>query len=578
MVSSISATERIKLWDQFSGPVDQETIKSDFLRKVHCKNPPFRYKVKAKPRICAEIPQMVEYHYEHPPPLMPSLRDVLRYERVHKRTHSAELSHPELCTEVDRNIHEFRQAQRKIRRFESDLTADDSAPNNDETMQIDEIKDEDVSESTENVQNVESNGSKDGVDVPTHVIGNETEDDVGKTTAQIVPEVHKSETDDVKILNGNSDDDLQHSDETNDKPEEMSADAKPVATCRTAEHRRRKRHTSTKSVGFDCAEMLDLATDAFKAKWEMETIDAERIDAELKHLDLDVIKALAFRQLQQILSENNDLVAKYQAETANKAIKDALKSMPVKIVLPSQLLTSDDIARIAEQFASSSSDIECDERRDDAIGSTTTDPHPVAMQRNINATGFDHLDSDTEKALVIARRLEQPLRESKIRARAVLTPVTDILEGKRWYTEATIDDSIFMRYRSLTIGTDYGCQLQLKPARRCARLSKHHASIFFDEVRPDQATMPSTSSKTNLNFSVSPFRIHQVTKVYELLNYSEFGSEVNGQLYSCDFTEYPQLNENRLQDVNGFYENIRNILDKKRGVHRIDYKPDPNAK
>lgn len=66
--------------------------------------------------------------------------------------------------------------------------------------------------------------------------------------------------------------------------------------------------------------------------------------------------------------------------------------------------------------------------------------------------------------------------------------------------------------------------------------------------------------------------------MYELLNYSEFGSEVNGQLYSCDFTEYPQLNENRIQDVNGFYENIRNILDKKRGVQRVDYKPDQNAR
>lgn len=70
----------------------------------------------------------------------------------------------------------------------------------------------------------------------------------------------------------------------------------------------------------------------------------------------------------------------------------------------------------------------------------------------------------------------------------------------------------------------------------------------------------------------------QVTKVYELLNYSEFGTEVNGQRYSCDFTEYPELNENRVKDVNGFYENIRNILDKKRGVNRIDYKYDENEK
>lgn len=56
-----------------------------------------------------------------------------------------------------------------------------------------------------------------------------------------------------------------------------------------------------------------------------------------------------------------------------------------------------------------------------------------------------------------------------------------------------------------------------------------------------------------------------------MLNYSEYGTEVNGQMYSCDFTEYIELNENRQKDENGFYENIRNILDKKRGVTRIEY-------
>lgn len=70
----------------------------------------------------------------------------------------------------------------------------------------------------------------------------------------------------------------------------------------------------------------------------------------------------------------------------------------------------------------------------------------------------------------------------------------------------------------------------------------------------------------------------KVTKVYELLNYSEHGTEVNGQLYSLDFTEYQEVNENRLQDVNGFYKNIRDILDKKRGVKRIEYGPDKNAR
>lgn len=53
---------------------------------------------------------------------------------------------------------------------------------------------------------------------------------------------------------------------------------------------------------------------------------------------------------------------------------------------------------------------------------------------------------------------------------------------------------------------------------------------------------------------------------------------MNGQLYSLDFTEYPELNENRAHDVNGFYKNIRDIIDKKRGVKRHRYGLDENAK
>lgn len=74
------------------------------------------------------------------------------------------------------------------------------------------------------------------------------------------------------------------------------------------------------------------------------------------------------------------------------------------------------------------------------------------------------------------------------------------------------------------------------------------------------------------------FENSQVTKLYELLNYSEHGTEVNGQLYSLDFTEYPELNENRMRDTNGFYRNIQNIIDKKRGVKRIQYGLDENAR
>jgi len=38
-------TERVKFWSVLQRPIDQETVKINFLRKVNRKNPPFRRKV-----------------------------------------------------------------------------------------------------------------------------------------------------------------------------------------------------------------------------------------------------------------------------------------------------------------------------------------------------------------------------------------------------------------------------------------------------------------------------------------------------------------------------------------------------
>lgn len=78
LLTSISATERVKLWDRFTGPIDQDAVKLEFFRKIHRENPPFRYKVRLAPRNRSKIPPMVQYHYKKPTQLLPSLRDALR--------------------------------------------------------------------------------------------------------------------------------------------------------------------------------------------------------------------------------------------------------------------------------------------------------------------------------------------------------------------------------------------------------------------------------------------------------------------------------------------------------------------
>ncbi len=46
MLKSVRLTERIKVWDKYTGPVNQHAVKLQFLNKVHRKNPPFRIKVR----------------------------------------------------------------------------------------------------------------------------------------------------------------------------------------------------------------------------------------------------------------------------------------------------------------------------------------------------------------------------------------------------------------------------------------------------------------------------------------------------------------------------------------------------
>ncbi|RLU21734.1 hypothetical protein DMN91_006110 [Ooceraea biroi] len=66
----------------------------------------------------------------------------------------------------------------------------------------------------------------------------------------------------------------------------------------------------------------------------------------------------------------------------------------------------------------------------------------------------------------------------------------------------------FMTCRTFVIGNGPNCDLVLSKYGSCGFTSSKHAIIFFDEV----------------------------TKRYELLNYSEYGTVVDSVLYSCDYT------------------------------------------
>lgn len=99
MLTSISATERVKLWDRFTGPVDQQAVKLEFFRKVHRKNPPFRVKLRLSTKNRVQVPAMVKHHYRKPVLLLPSLKSVLRLEAVCARRNGVDLIEEEVKTE-----------------------------------------------------------------------------------------------------------------------------------------------------------------------------------------------------------------------------------------------------------------------------------------------------------------------------------------------------------------------------------------------------------------------------------------------------------------------------------------------
>lgn len=325
LVSSVSATERIKLWNRFSGPIDQDTVKAEFFRKVHSKNPPFRYKLSAAPKERIQIPPMIAYHYQNPPSLLPTLRDVLRCEAVYKKGQSYELIHEDLSQMIEDDLKAIQEANRKC-------------------CSLDET-------------------------------------------------VHCAEK-------------LEPKDEGTDRE---PADMKP--------------------------DLSELPTESH-VHYPMD--DSCSVDDELNCLDASLIKMLAFQRLQQILHENPKLVAKYQQQSTAIAIRDALMRQPQRnMPLPSQLLTKDDIARIAREFTSPQKDGSIARTRSPSpiryFDDANSDSKRIKLDRLYcaNGNGFEDVRTDEEKAHEITTRLEEPILHSKIRARAVIIPVGDILSGKR---------------------------------------------------------------------------------------------------------------------------------------------------
>lgn len=467
-MSSISATERMKIWDQYgTDPIDHEVVKLQFFRRVHTKNPPFRTKLKPKRCDEVEVPEIVRYHYENPPALLPSLRDVTRIDHLRKRG-TVQLDFPQSdLASVDEDLEKMEAARKRLKSIFSDqedihgLLVEPEKP-----VEAEEAADK-LNKSRDSAR--KGKRSKSVMETSTEDIKIELDDQENKEEVVGVTQAEKPSTD-------------------------TSVDI--------------KEEVQETSVGEEKPHSI------------LKPEELQSINEQLCNLDMETVKLLAFQRLQQIVNENPNFIQKFQDKaTATQTVMEIAQWDVRRFPIPVP----------NEEIADSKNDL---------------------MIVRMRERPF-HIRNDNEKAHSVALSLERPIVRSKVRSRAVFTFANDYLSGRVWFSVApSLNLSVPMRYRSFAIGFGAENDLDLSRFGSCAYVSPKHAVVFYDDV----------------------------TKQFELLNYSEFGSEVNGQLFSCDFTEYPNdncetpsspLKEKRV----AIQSKIKNMLDAKKKIREGLDKP-----
>uniref|UniRef100_A0A8D8GSH5 PHD finger protein 12 n=4 Tax=Culex pipiens TaxID=7175 RepID=A0A8D8GSH5_CULPI len=444
LVNSVSASERMKLWNHFNANIDQDTVKNEFFRKVHRRNPPFRVKQRLRVRDRIEIPPMIEYHYQNPPDLLPSLRELLRAKKFNRFMDPAKpvYDNTQILDMIDTELKAISGADEKLNQAEAECVHDESV--GETTKETDPV--------SEDVQGPKCKSSPRG---------------------------------------------KKHKASPKKSPSAKATDAAEDETASAA-----KDADATEEVGSKKPK-IEVVDEVSK-----DGVELEKINEELKSYDDSFIKLLAFQRLQQILTQRSETSAK----VPEKVIIETIKSEePVKTIpLPSQLLTKDDIERIAREFTSPKRDytLITDSSQ---INSPTVLPPPMKVEQPKPNEDDPRaaVEKVQNKVVELTKSLEMgQTNNNLIRIRAVLTPVDVELPGCSWFDAPDLSRSIYMRYRSFSVGSGQGNDLQLSQYGSCQFISEKHATIFYDEV----------------------------TKMFELLNYSEHGTTVNGQLFSCDFT------------------------------------------
>uniref|UniRef100_T1J2P5 PHD finger protein 12 n=1 Tax=Strigamia maritima TaxID=126957 RepID=T1J2P5_STRMM len=551
LLTSTSLTERLKLWDKFSGHISQDTVKIGFLKKVHRQNPPFRYKIKHPPRNRVHVPQTIKDHYKHPPPLLPRVTDSplsLRENSVVTATASMPSSSSALATldEQDEWLTTLVSLQTSIARYLAQKQILRNGTNNNNDCKI----------SSPSGSSSVNPGNCNGTSLlqrksPTKMMIN---GNIHSTIESPKPAVAISATSSPAKHNGPVSL-LHHSGFNAANGDLVSSDlvkVKAEPPLSTPKSKTETVNTPLSSVVKVTLPVGAVQTPSSILNQVKSIVINSSVNAPVLSASPSSLKGNTGCLMTRVVTptptnSTSILQPRFPGSPQTSIVRTPMSAMNgnraaqntttkvVTVQAPGKLCTSPTIVSPVQPKLNIQSTL-------------STAPAIInlnsTLQACIEGSGDIELSKLDERLIHILawQRLQQLLPSTKVTGVGVkkggdCANSSGVKEVQARATVCSLTGKghlVPMPYRVLTIGTGADMDVCLPNYGHCNYVSAKHASIFYDET----------------------------TKHYELLNYSEHGTTVDNVLYSCDFSEKNLATPAPSSVV----ASVRNIINRARGL------------
>jgi len=525
LLKSQSLTERLQLWDRYSGMVDSHTVKVDFLNKVHRKDPLFRLKRKLPSRPSIIVPPAIKHFYENPPALLPEPTRcpppaTLAHDLPGARgTYAATLDEQEewlsSVVSMQSSVAKF-MAQRQLQKHS--VPKDPSSASQKPTASVAPVvqKDSEICFDGSPLSMLPNNPSE---------LNKSLSSSSSTSSASSINDLQDCDNKFLLHKNSFQNGDLLHPNRGSDEYMNSSGFSKSGHTHSLLSNFNLGKKTSNNCVDLPTngdvyppdIEMMDSADHMPRGR----SSSADSLPSptgktwgEKDHLTNNSkvggsSNSLLSRRHVYHHKAASSVGSRSRGNTGYSNMREKQNSSSTNSALPA----IQSLNQALQQWIAEGSDFELskfDEKLTQLLAwqrlqqllPTKSANNPLAHTSASVSSSIPPLSSSASSSAGKKGLLNTYLSQqssAEVRARAVLCP----LSGK--------GQAIPMPYRSLSLGTGADMDVCLSQFGQCGFISGHHATIFYDEM----------------------------SRHFELLNYSEHGTTVDNVLYSCDFSDKP---------------------------------------